>query len=277
VFQDLDATLKKILQDPAAPTLLKSADVSFETPDKNFVPGHVTVDLFLYDVKENRELRDPTPIIQKVGTSFIRRPPPVRVDCSYIVTAWSSQTGAAKTAEEHQLLAQVLLWLSRFPTLPAGALQGALATQLYPPPTMVAQMDPNKNAGDFWIALGIPPRPAFYLTVTIAFDLDLPTEAPLVTTTIAWYQQDADPLTREEWINIGGTLLDAAGHPVTRAWVRLEPIGHMAETDEEGRFVFVKVKRGANYLLRAGAPGKGETSRNIEIPSPTGEYDLQLP
>ena len=38
---------------------------------------------------------------------------------------------------------------------------------------MVAQMDPNKNAGDFWFALGIPPRPAFYLVATIAMDLDL--------------------------------------------------------------------------------------------------------
>src|SRR6266566_4862553 len=182
MFQDLDTTLTQILNDAAPAELpeLRSADVSFETPDKNFTPPQATVNLFLYDVKENRDLRDPTPILEKVGNTFIRRPPPARVDCSYIVTAWSSGAGAAKVAGEHRLLAEALKWLSRFPTIPSIYLQGDLANQLYPPPTLVAQMDPNKNAGDFWIALGIPPRPAFYLTVTIAMLLGVEAEGQLV-------------------------------------------------------------------------------------------------
>ena len=167
------------------------------------------MDLFLYDVKENRELRDPTPIIEPSGTPgvSIRRAPPIRVDCSYIVTCWSTNTGPAKVVEEHRLLAETLSWLSRFPTIPPSFLQGSLNNQLYPLPTIVAQMDPNKNAGDFWIALGIPPRPAFYLTATVAMLLGAGVETPLVTTAIASYQQGRESAPSEEWINIGGVVL----------------------------------------------------------------------
>jgi len=38
----------------------------------------------------------------------------------------------------------------------------------HPDINVVAQFDPNKNAGEFWDALAIPPRPAFYVTVTVA-------------------------------------------------------------------------------------------------------------
>src|SRR3954462_3389469 len=85
MFQDLDSTLAQVVNDPTAPATLRNADVSFETPDRNFTPAPATVNLFLYEVRENRDLRDPTPVVEKVGTTFVRRPPPVRLDCSYIV------------------------------------------------------------------------------------------------------------------------------------------------------------------------------------------------
>src|SRR6266550_6358218 len=128
MFQDLDSTLTAILNDPAMPASLvnlKNADKSFVTPDKNFAPGQKTVNLFLYEVKENRQLRDPEPIVERVGTTFVQRPPPLRVDCCYLVTTWSSRGGAVGVAEAHELLAQALLWLSRFPTVPSTYLQGS--------------------------------------------------------------------------------------------------------------------------------------------------------
>lgn len=277
MFQDLDSTLVQMLHDPAAPIEVRNADVSFETPDKNFAPAQATVDLFLYDVKENRELRDPTPILEKVGTTFIRRPPPVRVDCSYIVTAWSNGAGATRVDQEHRLLGQTLRWLSRFPRIPAPYLQGDLVNGLYPPPTMVAQMDPNKNAGDFWIALGSPPRPAFYLTVTIAMMLGVEEEGPLVTTAITSYLQDREEVSREEWNSIGGTVRSGGGAPVAGAWIRLEPTQQTATTTDEGRFVFTQIRSGRNYTLHVRAAGLGDASRMIEVPSPSGEYDVQFP
>ena len=62
MFHDLDSTLQAILDDPAAPAQLLAADVSFETPEKGYAPGQPTVNLFLFDVHENRSVRDPVPI-----------------------------------------------------------------------------------------------------------------------------------------------------------------------------------------------------------------------
>ena len=200
MFRDLDSSITQILNDPTmtSPAMtmplaeLLNAEKSFETPESTFTPAQSTVNLFLYETKENRELRDPVPIIERLGTTYIRKSSPIRMDCSYIVTAWSPAIAAARVAEEHRLLAQAILWLSRFPTVPMNFLQGTLLNQPFPVPMYVAQFDPNKNAGEFWDALSIAPRPAFYLTVTIAMDLGMQVDGPVVTTTLTNYQQDGN-------------------------------------------------------------------------------------
>src|SRR5713101_540337 len=98
MFRDLDSSIAQFLNDPAMAspamtmplTELFNADKSFETPDSNFTPAQSTINLFLYETKENRELRDPVSIIERLGTTYIRKFPPIRMDCAYIVTAWSS-------------------------------------------------------------------------------------------------------------------------------------------------------------------------------------------
>ena len=67
MFQDLDSTLNTMLSDPndqALPAELRNADKRFAAPDRAFAPTVtlLTVNLFLYDVTENRELPDPMPI-----------------------------------------------------------------------------------------------------------------------------------------------------------------------------------------------------------------------
>lgn len=280
MFQDLDDTIQNLIQDTLAPPELHSADVSFDVPDKAFGPALslATVDLFLYEVKENRELRDPVPITERLGDIYVQKTPPLRVDCHYLVTTWADPSSIQKTRAEHELLAQALAWLGSFPTIPSRYFQGSLIDQPFPPPTLVAQMDGLKNAGEFWSALGIPPRPYFNLIVTIALDLDRQIEGSLVTTTIANYAQGRNYASREELINIGGTVYDNNGKPLVDAWVLLDPTGRTQVTNEEGRFIFDSVARGNNYTLRTRGPGLTEITRpDLEIPSLTGEYDLRYP
>ncbi len=279
MFQDLDASLLQLLTDPGIPSALgelRNADISFETPDRNFTPSQTTLNLFLYEVKQNRELRDPLPVDVRIDDTDILRLPPLRVDCSYIITAWGSGSGAARTATEHQLLAQALLWLSRFATLPDVYFQGGMIGQPYPPPMGVALLDPNVNSGTFWSALGVSPRAAIYLTITISMDLGVSSLSPIVTTLIAWYQQDGNQSSREELITIGGTVLLPSGLPALNAWVKLDPTGSATQVDENGRFVFMRVPRGSNYVLTASLAGTGQTTINTAIPSDSGEYNLQL-
>jgi hypothetical protein len=268
MFQDLDSTLKKILNDvamnapPIVPPLteLLNAEVSFITPDKTFNPGTPTVNLFLYDVKENRELRDPTPILVKVGNDFVSRQPPVRVDCSYIVTTWSELTNETKVKQEHQLLAQALLWLTRFPTIPATYLEGTLANQIYAPPMYVAQVDPNKNAGEFWDALAIPPRPAFYLTVTIGMELGLQETGALVTTRFTGFDP-GDGSTPETLVQIGGRVL---GSEVVAVRAEASPVAANGNTatlpDAAAASAF---QRGDIVLITEGATAEQATVQSV--------------
>ena len=62
MFHDLDSTLTAILDDGTAPTELHDADVSFETPDRNFAPAQPTENLFLFEVCKWK-----TPVLAKTA------------------------------------------------------------------------------------------------------------------------------------------------------------------------------------------------------------------
>jgi hypothetical protein len=279
MFDDLDSTLKAILDDPGAPLELRNADVSFETPDRNFTPAQATINLFLYDVRENRELRDPVPVTELVGTSFVRRRPPLRVDCMYLVTAWSNQVGPARNAEEHRLLAQALLWLSRFPVVPSTFLVGSLIGQPMPPPAMVAQVDGTKNAGEFWTALGSPPRPGFYLLVTIALQLQVerPEGPPVISKEIRMVDKANPAIVLADTFEIAGVITEAATlDPIADALITMMETGRSTRSAVDGRFRFTELPAGS-YTLRTEAAGFGTEAKSIDVPAPSlNEYDMSL-
>src|SRR5215472_2316806 len=115
MFDDLDATLKAVFADSAAPGDLRNADVGFDTPDKDYQPAQATINLFLHEVAENRALRDEARVLERTNGTYTSRLPSLRLDCTYLVTAWSSQAAGLKAQEEHHLLGLALIWLSRFP------------------------------------------------------------------------------------------------------------------------------------------------------------------
>jgi hypothetical protein len=280
MFQDLDSTIEKLLRDRQAPAEIQSADVIFETPIKNYGTQTIAdINLFLYEVKENRALRDPVPFVTQGNNEYTQKMPPLRVDCSYLVTTWSEDKNQKQlVANEHMLLGKTLAWLSSFPTIPETYLTGGLIGQIYAPPTMVAQLDGGRNMGEFWSALGIPPRPYFNLVVTITMDLNsIIARSAAVTTLTTGYQQGSVIASAEERILVGGTVRDKYGNPVADVWVRIEPLNMTQVTDASGHFTFENVMRRGGLTLRARASGYPEALRpNIEIPSVTGEYDLQF-
>ena len=275
MFHDLDTALRLLLADPAAPAPVFNAQVTFVTPDKNFNPAQPTINLFLHDVKENHLLRDPTPIIERIGNSYVSKPPPARYDCSYLVTTWSALVGAAKVAAEHELLALTLNWLQRFGTIPAAVLLGSLASQLYPPPLWIAQPEDAKNPGDFWLALGIPPRSAFYLTATVALASGTQATGDLVTTrtTSSSVPPTADA---DAWFQIGGRVLaQATGVAVPGAVVEITDAGLETTTRDDGRYSFTRVPVG-NRIVRVSAVGFAQLLTTITVQGRPGDYDLIL-
>jgi hypothetical protein len=190
MINDLDRSLEELLV-RELPSELVSTDattrvtISFATPDDQFPPTSVTlpaIDLFLYDVRENRDLRTNEWIVdrQSDGTTTRKRPP-VRVACSYLVTAWASGSSTNPALDEHQLLGEVMMVLLRHSTLPQEVLQGQLKNQRPPLPAVTLQPGRLQSLGEFWQALGGKPKAALNYTVTIGADIHEPVAAQVVT------------------------------------------------------------------------------------------------
>jgi hypothetical protein len=181
MLQDLDKTLKVLLE-LHLPRGVASQQytISFETPDKEHIAPS-SLNLFLYDVRENLDLRQTIGGFERQGDgTATRKRPPARVDCSYLITAWPPEAKPA-APEEHRMLGEVMKVLLRYPTLPVEVLQGSLKGQ--EPPHRASSLRPGQlqSLGEFWQAMGGKPKAALNYTVTIAVPIDEVVEtAPLV-------------------------------------------------------------------------------------------------
>jgi hypothetical protein len=273
MFADLDETIRQLLIRDV-PLDLSEVDVSFETPDRDWSGrlSRPTINCFLYDVRENLELRatDFEHMRNNTnGTSTSRRMP-ARIDATYQITIW-----ARAPEDEHHLLWRVLAVLFRTPVLPDDILIGGLKNQQYVTHAKVIQ--PNQaraNPAELWQSIDNRIRPALTYTITIPLDPDIEFTSPMVFTrrTRVFKEGTDEPVA--EGIQIRGRVHDKkdAEKSIANAVVTLKETGAIYTTDEEGRFSF-RIREGS-FNLSVVAPGKPEVSRKIEVPSP--EYDLQV-
>ena len=190
MIDDLDRTVEELLKRELAPALVEQVAISFAAPDAEFPPSSVTlpaVDLFLYDIRENLELRRTGWIVEHSdnGTAT-KRQVPVRVDCSYLITAWASESSTSRALDEHRLLSEVMKVLIRHPMIPEVLLQGALKGQEPPLPSSTLQPGRLQSVAEFWQALGGKPKAALNYTVTIGIvpEQVVETEMPVVDKTL---------------------------------------------------------------------------------------------
>jgi hypothetical protein len=186
MLDDLDRTLEELLKRSLPPTLADSVSISFATPDEQFPPSSVTppaLDLFLYDVRENRDLRTTERIVERQsdGTA-VTAAPLVRIDCSYLITAWASENSTTVAQDEHLLLGETMKVLLRYATLPTALLQGSLTSQSFPVLTRSLQTGQFQSLAEFWQTLGGKPKAALNYTVTIAIEPSAPVETEALVT-----------------------------------------------------------------------------------------------
>ena len=194
MIDDLDRTLQELLRRELPPAIVSQVSLSFAAPDDQFPPSGVSlpaIDLFLYDLRENQSLRTAEWTVERRGNgTATKKRPPVRVDCSYLVTAWSSDSSTTPALDEHRLLGETMTALLRHSTLPGAVLQGSLQGQEPPLPTSSLQPGHLQSLAEFWQALGGKPRAALNLTVTIGVEAIRPVETgPLVTDSLIRLRQ----------------------------------------------------------------------------------------
>ena len=184
MIHDLDKTLEQLLKQDLPPKLVSQVTISFATPDDQFPPTSVTlpaIDLFLYDVRENRDLQSNEWTVERHSNgTATRKRPPVRVECSYLVTAWPSESAPNPAQAEHHLLGEVMMVLLRHPTIPAGVLQGSLKGQEPSLPAITLQPGRLQSFWEFWQVLGGKPKAALNYSVIIGVEPFEAVEGPVV-------------------------------------------------------------------------------------------------
>ncbi|MDB9315296.1 DUF4255 domain-containing protein [Spirulina sp. CS-785/01] len=181
MLDDLDSSLRAFLHHEL-PELQNSGEtqvaISFDLPVEDAIQQTPAINLFLYDVRENLERRNREWRMQRQdnGTA-IKTQPPARVDCSYLITAWSS---GDDPQQEHHILSRIMRLLLRRPVLPDDLLQGSLQDPICP--VLLTSLQPGiKNPGEIWQALGGLPKVSLHCTVTIPVPrTEDPEEVPLV-------------------------------------------------------------------------------------------------
>jgi hypothetical protein len=273
MIRDLSQTIKAILSQPGLPAELGGAQIVFDPPTDRFAPTVTTVDLFLYDIREDVELRSSEPIVARGNGNAVTHPPPLRVSCSYMITAWAVG-GVETTLQEHRLLSQVLQTLSRFPTIPEKFLAGSLAGQELPLPMMVMHPDGLKDRSELWFALGNRPRPSLTVAATISMPVLADITGPLVTTRFTGFDPGVG-IIQETLVQIGGRVLDQAGRGIAGALVDLTDAGLRTTTDGEGRYSFVRVSTGT-HTIRVIASGFQPRSQPFVVPARPEDYEVDL-
>jgi hypothetical protein len=278
MIDDLSRSLELLLTRPGLPPELSLAQISFESPAPPFSPAQTTVNLFLFDIQENTELRSSEPKIVRNGNQAILQQPPPRVACSYLVTAWPAG-GIGIPLIEQLLLSQVFTALAAFPAIPQVFLAGALSAGQEPlPPMTVARGDELRHNAEFWTALGGKLRAALRVTATISIPVFEDRTAFLVTSKSTHYapglDRDAAPVA-DPLVQIGGRVISDLGVALAGAVVDILDAGLRTRTDQEGRFSFPLVPAGVRRF-RAIATGFQPLDQNRPVPGTPGDYLFQL-
>jgi len=225
-IDDLSETLKAVLQDPSFAAMfpeLAAADIIFDRPSDTLAPTKTTVDLFLYDLRENLDLRLNEVTTTRVGNQTITHPAALRLSCSYLATAWPVG-GPDLPLQEQRLLSELLVVLSHYPTIPSTFLQGSLVGQDPPLPMVALHPDALKNLAEFWSSLGSKLKASLTVTVTISVPVFADLTDFIVTTHQTGYTQGTPPST-ETLIQVGGRVVDQTAQVVPGALVDLLDAG----------------------------------------------------
>ncbi len=264
MFDEVDEALRQLLL-RELPIKNNEVDIAFNQPKKDWSArlSRPTVNLYLYDVRENNKLRQPSPAWTaeahpSKANTVVQRRHPLKVDLHYIVTAWANEPD-----DEHRLLARTLMVLARTPEFPADLLSDSLQAQ--PPTIKVAQYDTLDKPSDLWSVMDNQMRPAVPMVILMSLDPFAAQETPLVTTTRL-------KIGAEETFWIRGSIRSKDNKPLNNLRVTLVDRG-LDAVMHDADYVFQRLAAGT-YTVEVNADGRKPSRVSINVPSVT--YDLEV-
>lgn len=264
MLAELHTSLQHLLRDRGLIDV-RDVDIEFDPPLKQWVAGRTrpTLNLFLFDIQENTELRQTGMETSRGNGRGVHRMPPRRFDLRYLISALTTDV-----VDEHLLLWRSLVTLMKHPVLPAELLPEAVRRLDIPVQAKVVKAEDGPRPLDLWSALEVPPRPALVYVVTVPVDLEIAIEAPLVLTRTTRYTPVTNPPGLPDVATqIGGVVRDRKGVPVVGAQVSVEGrVAPEAVTNAAGEFVLVGPPTGA-ITLRVTRPSGSPKLVKITVPS----------
>ncbi len=167
MIHDVDETLRALIKREALNG--SQVEIAFDAPTKDWAARRnaPTVNLFLYDIREDMSRRDAAMSAVRSTEGYVtgHAPKPRRFKLSYLVTAWTQ-----RPEDEHRLLSACLTALIRHDSLPPGSMEGALRDQPLPALVTVAlPLGPDRSIADIWSALGGEMKPSLDVIITAPF------------------------------------------------------------------------------------------------------------
>lgn len=163
MIPEVDEALRTLIErDAVDPT---EVQVDFEAPTKDWASRRTapTIDVYLYDIREDLRRRERGWVNEYDGNRLAaRHMPPRFFKLSYLVAAWTQ-----RPEDEHRLLAALLSCFLRYESIPADALTGSLAALNLPVAITVGLPPPeDRSFADVWTALGGELKPSLDIVVT---------------------------------------------------------------------------------------------------------------
>jgi hypothetical protein len=208
----LDESLTDFLR-ATVPLPARDVDISFEAPDRDWAArlsrSRPTVNLYLWDVRRNVEQRDlGEELVAGADGRARRRSPLPRVDCRYLLTAWTSEV-----RDEHSLLGAALSALLLHTEIDREHLKPPY-DMVQPVPSIEVAASDGQDHADFWSALGGQLKPGLDVVVTATVDSALlVTAGPPVQRYVI--RATADEAETDERLLVGGHAPNAPGTTVT--------------------------------------------------------------
>jgi hypothetical protein len=260
---DLDEGLRRLLKRELEKHGFEGVEVAFDAPSKEWSGKltNPTVDLFLYDLREAGDRARLTPNEQRGNGQSTVTAPPLKLELSYAVTAWTKAV-----EDEHRLLSQALAVLFSHRRLPEEVLDELPGGGAHLRDAEASVGRPREEKADFWTSVGGQYKASIDYVVHITIESGAKSiRGPEVRMQTIRTRILDRPGTMMELHRVGGTLRDADGEPIADAWVTLPETGRWTATDGGGNFRLDRLEPGMHGLVARTAEGV-EVRATVSVP-----------
>jgi len=271
MIDEIDEGLRELLIDEL-PIAGDEIDISFETPKRDWSSrlSRPTINLFLYDIREDQHMRTAVPNILPLNDPANRATvgmadeayAPIWVKLNYMVTVW-----AADPADEHRLITRVMLAFFRHPYLDNEYLPSEDLESL--PTIQAAQHHIFQDSDRLWSALDNDLKAAISCTVSFPVSPFQPFSTPVVRSLDLGFGQSFEPrgtmldASDDEFWIVGGIVTSA--EPFQSPRLVLVDVGLDIPIEPDGRYNIGRLREGDYEIMF------------VDIDREAGPYTLTVP